>query len=340
MLVMGKCPNCGANIKVDSNKDAAICEFCGTPFIVEKAVENYNINITNNVTNNIKADKVVVDGFDLEKELKIARNIIINNIEDLLGDVDSEDIDRGIKIYKTILKKYPSNAEAHYIVSYYNSRYKDNFDIESYTYKLLDSFNNDEIDKGAKRMFKELLCEVSDYFILTDNYDADKHEHIFKKNHPVDMYVGIFTKKEVKDDLVRQINDIKHYLYSGNKIDYSYAAEKLSKLIAIQDVLAEFDPTYQKEEFQMPKAKHCYIATCVYGSYDCPEVWVLRRYRDYKLSTTWYGKLFIKFYYFVSPKLVKLFGNTKWFKNIWKRKLDKMITSCKEKGFEDTPYCD
>ena len=23
----------------------------------------------------------------------------------------------------------------------------------------------------------------------------------------------------------------------------------------------------------------CYIATCVYGSYDCPEVWTLRRFR-------------------------------------------------------------
>lgn len=24
----------------------------------------------------------------------------------------------------------------------------------------------------------------------------------------------------------------------------------------------------------------CYIATCVYGSYDCPQVWILRRFRD------------------------------------------------------------
>lgn len=23
----------------------------------------------------------------------------------------------------------------------------------------------------------------------------------------------------------------------------------------------------------------CYIATCVYGSYDCPQVWILRRFR-------------------------------------------------------------
>ena len=25
----------------------------------------------------------------------------------------------------------------------------------------------------------------------------------------------------------------------------------------------------------------CYVATAVYGSYDCPQVWTLRRYRDY-----------------------------------------------------------
>ena len=25
----------------------------------------------------------------------------------------------------------------------------------------------------------------------------------------------------------------------------------------------------------------CYVATCIYGSYDCPQVWTLRRYRDY-----------------------------------------------------------
>ena len=30
--------------------------------------------------------------------------------------------------------------------------------------------------------------------------------------------------------------------------------------------------------------KGCYIATSIYGSYDCLEVWTLRRYRDYKLS--------------------------------------------------------
>lgn len=84
----------------------------------------------------------------------------------------------------------------------------------------------------------------------------------------------------------------------------------------------------------------CYIATCVYGSYDCPQVWTLRRYRDDKLSKTWQGRLFIKTYYAISPTLVKWFGKTSWFKKMWRGILDNMAKKCKEEGFLDTPYSD
>lgn len=84
----------------------------------------------------------------------------------------------------------------------------------------------------------------------------------------------------------------------------------------------------------------CYVATAVYGSYDCPEVWTLRRFRDYGLATTFIGRLFIMLYYAVSPTLVKWFGNTKWFKKLWKSVLDKMVEKLQKKGFESTQYED
>ena len=84
----------------------------------------------------------------------------------------------------------------------------------------------------------------------------------------------------------------------------------------------------------------CYVATCVYGSYDCPQVWTLRRYRDDTLGSTWYGRLFIRTYYAVSPTLVKWFGHTNWFKKMWKGKLDRMVKKLNEEGIEDTPYKD
>ena len=84
----------------------------------------------------------------------------------------------------------------------------------------------------------------------------------------------------------------------------------------------------------------CYVATAVYGSYDCPQVWTLRRYRDYTLSETWYGRTFIKTYYAVSPTLVKWFGHTDWFRNMWKPRLDKMVKKLTNKGVKNTPYND
>ena len=84
----------------------------------------------------------------------------------------------------------------------------------------------------------------------------------------------------------------------------------------------------------------CYVATAVYGSYDCPQVWTLRRFRDYTLAETWYGRLFIMLYYAISPTIVKWFGNTTWFKKMWKGKLDRMVTNLQENGFESTPYED
>ena len=84
----------------------------------------------------------------------------------------------------------------------------------------------------------------------------------------------------------------------------------------------------------------CFVATAVYGSYDCPQVWTLRRYRDNTLAKTWYGRAFIRTYYAVSPTLVKLFGHTEWFKKMWKGKLDHMVSDLQAKGVESTPYED
>jgi hypothetical protein len=84
----------------------------------------------------------------------------------------------------------------------------------------------------------------------------------------------------------------------------------------------------------------CYIATCVYGSYDCPEVWTLRRFRDLKLAKSKAGRQFIKIYYSLSPGLVARFGDKSWFVRCWKKLLDNMVGRLRTEGFEDTPYRD
>lgn len=89
-----------------------------------------------------------------------------------------------------------------------------------------------------------------------------------------------------------------------------------------------------------PKKSGCYIATCVYGSYDCPQVWMLRRYRDYSLATNTFGRAFIKVYYAISPTLVRVFGKSKVVKKIWKFFTDKLVNRLHKNGVKDTLYHD
>ena len=84
----------------------------------------------------------------------------------------------------------------------------------------------------------------------------------------------------------------------------------------------------------------CYVATAVYGSYDCPQVWTLRRFRDDTLAETWYGRAFVRAYYTISPVLVKWFGKSAWFIDLCKPILDRFVKSLNAGGVEDTPYED
>ena len=123
--------------------------------------------------------------------------------------------------------------------------------------------------------------------------------------------------------------------------------KEISKLVDIYAKVKELDsdfvvPALPDKEGIHPSEKSggCYVATAVYGSYDCPQVWTLRRFRDYTLAKTWYGRAFIRSYYAISPTLVKWFGHTEWFKALWRGRLDKMVTKLNSDGVKDTSYED
>ena len=92
-------------------------------------------------------------------------------------------------------------------------------------------------------------------------------------------------------------------------------------------------------QFYKPRGG-CYIATCVYGSYDCGDVCVLRRFRDDCLAESFLGRMFIRIYYALSPTAVRLFGRSRLFSAIFKPLLDRLVTRLRAKGYSDTPYRD
>lgn len=67
-LVPAICPNCGGQVEVNNSQEAAVCKFCGTPFIVEKAINQYN------TVNNIRAD--VVNVYNGASEFEITAGVL------------------------------------------------------------------------------------------------------------------------------------------------------------------------------------------------------------------------------------------------------------------------
>lgn len=131
----------------------------------------------------------------------------------------------------------------------------------------------------------------------------------------------------------------KYHSFYGENLWYNHSITS----VKITNVLITYmDGTEELIEGSKVNLEYggCYVATAVYGSYDCPQVWTLRRYRDDTLASTWYGRAFIRTYYAVSPTIVKWFGNTNWFKKMWKGKLDKMVRNLNAEGVKDTPYQD
>lgn len=138
------------------------------------------------------------------------------------------------------------------------------------------------------------------------------------------------------------------WTYSANEggyvVEYTCNNDAINirneEIMKYHNKIKELNPEYIIPQITKPESDGCYIATAVYGSYDCSEVWVLRRFRDHILAKRWYGRIFIKIYYATSPTLVEYFGNTMWFKNTCKKPLDRFVAKLRRNGIKNTPYQD
>ena len=194
--------------------------------------------------------------------------------------------------------------------------------------------------------FSSAVEEEKSYYI--DDGKQVLYENIIKNLGETLLYIGdaVYSENstsDLKTDAMEAwkkgvtlcYNNLTEY-QNGKANDYLTKIKQQEPDFVIEN---SYDAFGYKEN-QKASNGGCYIATCVYGSYDCPPVWTLRRYRDNKLAKSYFGKIFIKFYYATSPTLVKWFGNTRWFKLLWKKYLDKMVSALREDGYEDTPYQD
>ena len=348
------CELCGSNefVKEDGY---FVCQHCHTKYSPEEA-KKIMVEGTVDVSGSIvKVD----DSRELENLYKIARQA-----------KDDDDGESAIKYYEQIKVKDPDSWEAIFFSLYFRTMKCSIAGIASAaisfanclqtTIELIDTFIRDDNEK------KVACAEVLDYseraattlFRGAQNHfvgiNSDIRMNYFKEYQM--RAASSFSIMELLGDIIeRQFNDnelikplaSKAWKSVVNLVSEYYGGfpETLDKLQdcpidikgvirKIQRIELDYNPPLGK------KKSGCYVATAIYGSYDCPEVWTLRRFRDNTLAETWYGRAFIRTYYAISPKIVKWFGKTEWFKNMWKPMLDKMVKDLQAKGVENTPYND
>jgi hypothetical protein len=233
--------------------------------------------------------------------------------------------------------------------------------VQKASFLGIQEFNVNDIQKGdvvvydAKWYNQPVIHRVID--IVNDTQEViGRLLNSLNQSNPYDAYIARYQAvQQLPDKLKNSITVIDVMLTIINGLisafsELDVAMEQLKKdkadLTGLRSTLSNLNnqiETAKRAATPRPVYRSsggCYVATCVYGSYDCPEVWTLRRYRDYKLAKTWYGRAFIRLYYAVSPPIVKWFGKTKWFKKMWKGTLDRMVKNLENKGFENTPYND
>lgn len=368
-LVAAKCTQCGANIEVDDTKEAGICKFCGTAFITQKAINNY---ITNN-TYNIQNATLIIPTRNVENIKKLGNEEYQKGNYDKAYEYFSEVLEvnedsecifkRKIIDQLRDLKQLAFTYFPKILQPYYESI---NMAEVSYEEKLsaIQSACEDCFNVISEFYYeKRNQCFTAGKIIDGSYYTfllAGRHS-VWAIKHLIDFEFSIINEyKEIANSILSQCNfaisvldsQTKKYgsnnsanvcyILKGNDADRCY--ENASIIANYKNKITQYSlPSNLISPSNGGKGAEtngCYIATCVYGSYDCPQVWTLRRFRDYTLDETWHGRLCIKCYYIISPTLVKLFGETTWFRSFWRAKLDKMVASLNNKGIEDTQYSD
>lgn len=364
-LVVAKCTQCGANIEVDDTKEAGICKYCGTAFITEKAINNYNTYITNNYTtnNNFAGANVTMVNADIngllanaKKELLLHNwknaNVYLDEIKkadanaiQLISDLFKET--NVLEAVKELWKQSPDSKQTKESLDEIVAYDSQNIDVWLFMIET-SNWAKDIISYGNKAIAlapennKEYYHNI--VYKLYIEKEFDPHRAVSKEHLVDEIPTSAIMNSNSLNELL--YNKCKEFITKNKTIIVSYMdmlnrfSEKLqnNQRIIIQDMLC---PKRHSSSNNSGNSKGgCYVATCVYGSYDCPEVWTLRRFRDYTLDATWYGRLFIKYYYAVSPTIVKWFGQTKWFKAFWKVRLDKMVYNLNSKGISNTSYTD
>lgn len=341
-LVQAKCTNCGANLEINNTLDAAVCPYCNTAFIVEKAVNNYN------TTNHINAGVVnvyggnsadfVIRGGMLVKYNGAATEVVIPNSVKIIGDKAFYNC-KGITSVDI-----PDSVQEIGLWAFYECKALPHITIPDSVQKIGQSaFEGctalaavvipDSVQEIGWNAFAG--CRSLTAITIPDSVKAIGGK-AFAECSSLTAIVIPASVQTIGPEAFLDCKSLWTVEIKGNPQCSSDAFSGTP----YQEAKNQEARREAKRRQEAEQKSGCYIATAVYGSYDCPEVWTLRRFRDNTLDRTWYGRAFIRAYYAVSPALVRWFGKDSWFQALFRPMLDRLVDRLRQSGVEDTAYQD
>ncbi len=342
------CEICGST-DVMKQDGVFICQTCGCKYSAE------------DVKRMIIEGTVDVSG----STIKVDNTSHLDNLYKLSRRLRDEKHPDAPKYYEMILIEDPTSWEATFYIVYCKAIHAPLNQIAGYATKIitcstsaLDLIKNNINNQDAQcKAYSEIADKVyhlaNHYEDLAENYYEKaasyvkphiKEIYIDRALDVINLYYNFGTLLADTFETSKKAQELAARAWKKGALYHSQLLPNLSNKKYHKDAIASYVTKINNSipdnfEIDYPSSG-CYVATCVYGSYDCPQVWTLRRYRDFTLAKTWYGRAFIRTYYAISPTLVKWFGHTEWFKNTWKPYLDRMVKKLNSIGFEDTPYKD
>ena len=342
-VITAKCPNCGATMQLDNERTGWLCSYCGSKVKVEEA------------------QKLLIHGivkFDSSDELS-------NLYQVARRAKDSNNNENAYKYYDMILVKDPDSWEANFYVVYYQSIRCKIGEIwiaaptmSNCVQPVLDLIKKNTNKEDQNRILEEIflrLNTISLMFFLAARSHYDSIDLSIRMNYAQDYCNNASASAEIMYNFGNLLDTLFDSQYgrisaeaweSGIKIHLQYIGflnDKKGNCNLIKEYMGKikkYNPTYEEPNIKISTPGGCYVATAVYGSYNCPEVRTLRRFRDYTLSITWYGRAFIHIYYSISPSLVKWFGKSPVFKKAFKPLLDNVVNNLYKCGYKSTSYED
>lgn len=333
-----RCPSCSGEISLDPSKEKGFCMHCGSEIIVEEAIQNLKIDGISSfdklllVAEELFNDKSYADAyayFDKCYSLDPDNGFVLFGRTISKGYIlGYEEVEEAFKVVNLVKRAFSKTPESEIdMLKEKGGVQLNNLAVHFYQRakkKLEDQNANDKIAL-EKSKFDFISWAIASMYILEYSMKLKPESARIQLNvWGVSYYILTFLDKT------------KSYRIFNTKNLWSYS--RFIKSIVPFEVLSDFDYNYHNPSVLMEKLNNkkqefltiwndddqrqdkiklidgdltinkgaCYIATAVYGDYDMRQVVTLRQYRDEVLLKSFFGRVFVKLYYIISPSIAKL----------------------------------